>query len=264
MENLVSVVMPAYNCQDYIARSIQSVIDQTYPHWELWIVDDISTDNTPEVVKSFLTDPRIHYEVLEEKGGAAAARSRALSLLKGDYVAFLDSDDLWLPEKLEKQLAFMNEMTASGTPCYFSCTTYSQVDENDDPLGLAVVPHDKVNYWKTLFLSCPIGNSTVMYDRRHFGDRTVPPIKKRNDFALWLNLLRGGDSCYGFTESLVNYRVRGDSLSANKLSLARYHWQLYRHIEKLPWITSVAAVCSWAFVKGTGFGIKRMKVPKNK
>lgn len=262
MEKVVSIVMPAYNCADYIADSIRSVQEQTYPHWELWIIDDISTDNTADVVAPFLSDPRIHYEVLEQKGGAAAARSRAMALATGDYVAFLDSDDLWLPEKLEKQLAFMNRLNEAGTPCYFSCTAYSQIDENGNKLGLSVIPHKRVNYRQTLFLSSPIGNSTALYDRTHFGDVTVPPIQKRNDFALWLRLLRGGDYCYGMEDSLMLYRVRGNSLSANKLALIQYHWQLYRHIEKLPLITCVAAVCSWAFVKGTGIGIKRRRDPK--
>ncbi len=259
MEKVVSVVMPAYNCAEYIGQSIESVQNQTYPHWELWIIDDISTDNTAQVVATYLSDPRIHYEQLPEKGGAAAARSLALMRATGDYVAFLDSDDIWLPEKLEKQLAFMNEKTAAGTPCYFSCTAYSQIGEQGERLGLSVIPHTRVGYWKTLFLSSPIGNSTVLYDRTHFGDVTVPPIKKRNDFALWLRLLRNGDYCYGIEESLAGYRVRGNSLSANKFSLMKYHWQLYREIEKLPLLTSVAAFCSWAFVKGTGIGIKRRK-----
>lgn len=260
MKNLVSIIMPTYNSAPFIAESVQTVLDQTYPHWELLIVDDASTDNTAEIVRPFLEDTRIRYECLVQNSGAAVARSRALELASGDYVAFLDSDDLWHPEKLERQLSFMRQMTASGTPCYFTATAYTQIDDNGNSLHRANYPPKRVGYWKMLLLSDPIGNSTVMYDRRRFGDLTVPPIKKRNDFALWLKALRGGDYCYGLDEHLMQYRVRSNSLSANKLKLAKYHWQLYRHIENLPIITSAFAVFCWAFVKTTGFGLKRKTI----
>ncbi len=260
MEKLVSIIMPTYNCARFIAESVQTVLDQTYPHWELLIVDDASTDNTAEALQPFLKDQRIRYECLEKNSGAAFARSRALELATGDYIAFLDSDDLWHPEKLEKQLAFMQEKTDAGTPCYFTATAYTQIDDNGTSLHKAICPPKRVGYWKMLFLSDPVGNSTVMYDRTHFGDLTVPPIKKRNDFALWLKALRNGDYCYGFGERLMKYRVRSNSLSANKLKLAKYHWHLYRHIEKLPVITSTFAVFCWAFVKVTGIGVKRTTI----
>lgn len=260
MEKLVSIVMPTYNCAQFIAESVQTVLEQTYPHWELIIVDDCSTDNTDEILRPFLEDQRIRYECLPQNCGAAVARSRALELATGDYVAFLDSDDLWHPEKLEKQLAFMEEMTDAGTPCYFTATAYTQIDDNGVSLHKALCPPKRVGYWKMLFLSDPVGNSTVMYDRTHFGALTVPPIKKRNDFALWLKLLRNGDYCYGFNERLMKYRVRSNSLSSNKLKLAKYHWHLYRHVEKLPLITSAFAVFCWAFVKGTGIGINRTTI----
>lgn len=260
MQALVSIVMPTYNCGSLIAESIESVLAQTYPHWELLIVDDASRDNTEEVVQPFLADPRVRYERLAQNSGADVARSRAMALATGDYVAFLDSDDLWLPEKLEQHLTFMQNLSEQGTPCYFSCTAYTHIDDDGNSLHRQATPPKKTGYWKMLRLSCPIGNSTVMYDRRHYGgDLSVPPIKKRNDFALWLSMLRGGEICYGMTSPLSRYRVRTSSLSSNKLSLVKYHWQLYRKIEKLPAVISAFFILCWAFVKGTGIGLNRKK-----
>ena len=126
-----------------------------------------------------------------------------------------------------------------------------------------IVPHSSVGYWKAYFLSNPIGNSTVIYDHNHFGDRQVPLIRKRNDFALWLQMLRSGDICCGMEDVLMAYRVRGQSVSANKLSLVKYHWELYRKVEKRNPIISALGVLSWAFVKGTGFGLRVRKSKVN-
>lgn len=119
-----------------------------------------------------------------------------------------------------------------------------------------ILPHASVGYRKTYFLSNPIGNSTVIYDRRHFGDRQVPLIRKRNDFALWLQLLRNGELCYGMEDVLTAYRVRSQSVSASKLRLAKYHWELYRQVEKKSLIISVLGMLGWAVVKGTGLGLR--------
>lgn len=250
----VSVVMPTYNCGEFIAESICSVQAQTYENWELWITDDHSTDHTASVVEPFLKDPRIHYIYLQENGGPAKARNEALRLAKGDYIAFLDSDDIWSPDKLERQLKFMQEKE-----CFFSCTGYRKMDEDGRSLDTAILPHAKAGYWKTFFLSNPIGNSTVIYDRCHFGERQVPLIRKRNDFALWLQILRDGDACYGLEDVLMDYRVRKQSVSSNKLGLAKYHWELYRQVEKRGLIVSALGVLMWAFVKGTGFGLRVCK-----
>ncbi len=260
MNNLVSIIMPTYNCGDYIAESIRSVLEQTYPHWELIIIDDCSTDNTKEVVAPFTEDKRVRYVCLEQNSGTAAARSKGLSLVQGDFVAFLDSDDLWVPQKLEKQLGFMEEKNQKGIPCYFTATAYRHVDDRGENLPMVCTPPKKTGYWKMLFLSDPIGNSTALYDRRHYGDQAIPDIRKRNDFALWLQMLRDGSACYGISEQLVRYRIRSDSLSFKKLPLYKYHWHLYRNIEKLPMITSLFALFCWAFVKGTHIGLNRKKV----
>lgn len=247
----VSVIMPTYNCGKYIAESIRSIQAQTYENWELWIVDDHSTDDTAKEVEKFLGDQRIHYIYLQKNGGPAAARNEALRRAKGDFIAFLDSDDIWYPDKLERQLAFMNEMK-----CFFSCTGYRKMNEDGQSMNTVILPHASAGYWKTYFLSNPIGNSTVLYDRRYFGDRQVPLIRKRNDFALWLQLLRSGERCYGIDDVLMDYRVRSQSISSNKMGLAKYHWELYRHVEKRNWLVSALGLFMWAVVKGTGLGLR--------
>lgn len=257
-DKIVSVIMPTYNCGEFIAESIRSVQAQSYENWELWITDDHSTDNTAAVVEPFLEDSRIHYIYMQENGGPAKARNEALRLAQGDYIAFLDSDDIWCPDKLERQLAFMQEKK-----CFFSCTGYRKMDEAGHALGTVILPHSVAGYWKTFFLSNPIGNSTVIYDRLHFGDRQVPLIRKRNDFALWLQILRDGDACYGLEDVLMDYRVRKQSVSSNKLGLAKYHWELYRHVEKRGVLISALGVLMWAFVKGTGFGLRVRKDRRN-
>ena len=146
------------------------------------------------------------------------------------------------------------------TGAVFSCTGYSQMDEQGHLLDTALIPPQKTDYAKMLRLSCPVGNLTVMYDRRALGDQQVPAIKKRNDFALWLQLLHKAPACCGMPDVLATYRVRTKSVSSNKLKLLPYHWHLYHHIEKLNALKSAWYILCWAFIKGTGMGIKRTKV----
>ncbi len=253
---LVSVIMPTYNCARFIAQSVESVLAQSHTNWELIIVDDCSTDTTKNILAPYLAKyPNIHYTCLEKNEGPAVARSTALKQAKGDYVAFLDSDDLWHPEKLTKQIAFMQEKNA-----VFSATAYSQMDEEGKSLKTVLIPPKKTDYTGMLRLSCPIGNSTVIYDRRMLGDQSVPAIKKRNDFALWLQLLHTTPACYGMEDALTTYRVRTQSVSSNKFKLLPYHWHLYRHIEKLSVLKSAWYVLCWGWTKGTKLGIKRVRV----
>lgn len=253
---LVSVIMPTYNCGKYIAQSIESVLAQTVTDWELLIVDDCSTDNTAEIVAAYAqTHPNIRYSCLAQNGGPAAARTEALRNACGKYVAFLDSDDLWLPEKLAKQIAFMRETGAD-----FSATAYRQMDADGQPLPTVCYPPKKTTYGGCIRRSNPIGNLTVMYDQEKLGRFEVPPIKKRNDFALWLQILKKTKYCYGMQENLATYRLgRQGSVSHNKLAQAKFHWQLYRHIEGHGLLRSAFEMVCWAFVKGTGIGLKRVK-----
>lgn len=253
---LVSVIMPTYNCAEYIGEAVESVLKQTMIDWELVIVDDKSTDHTMAVLQPYLEQyPNIHYHRLEENGGPAFARTEALRRAKGRYIAFLDSDDVWHPKKLERQIRFMEEHH-----CPFSCTAYEQMDEQGKKLHFLCFPPKKTDYRKMLRLSNPIGNSTVMYDRAKLGEYEVPPIRKRNDFALWLKILKDTPFCLGMQEVLAAYRIRNNSVSCKKWAQGKYHWQLYYAIEKLGFVQSVWYLLCWAFVKGTGIGLNRRKI----
>lgn len=254
---LVSVVMPTHNCEEYILQSVDSVIGQTLSDWEIQIVDDCSTDNTSGVLKPYLEKyPNIHYHRLPRNGGPAAARTEAIRRAVGKYIAFLDSDDLWTPDKLEKQIAFMERSGAR-----FSCTAYRQMDAGGRDLHTALFPPAKTDYRSCIRLSNPIGNLTAVYDQEALGKFEVPPIRKRNDFALWLQILKKTDYCYGIQEVLGVYRLgRAGSVSQNKLAQARYHWQLYHEIEGHGVVRSMYEVGCWAFVKGTGIGLDRRTV----
>ena len=220
---LVSIITPTYNCAEFIGETIDSVQSQTYISWEMIIVDDCSTDNTKEIVEKYSkNDKRIKYYCMISQSGAAKARTRAMQLAQGEYIAFLDSDDLWISDKLEKQLTFMKQHDVA-----FTCTAYEQIDEEGKLLNRIVKTVPKVNYNRVL-LDCPIGNSTVMYSVKKMGKFEVPNIRKRNDDALWLQMLKKEEYIYGMRNVLMRYRIRQNSISSNKLKLIKYHWILYR------------------------------------
>ena len=240
---LISIIMPTYNCGKFIGGTIESIINQTYPNWELIVVDDCSKDDTEKVMRKYLKDKRINYIKLEKNSGAAVARTESMKRAKGNYMAFLDSDDLWYPEKLEKQLKFMQDNDYS-----FSCTAYEQIDEKNNKLNKTVYPKMKANYNRIL-LDCPVGNSTVMYNVDKLGKFEVPNIRKRNDDALWLQIIKKVQYIYGMNDVLMQYRIRANSISSNKLSLIKYHWQLYREIEHLSIARSAFHICYWGIIK---------------
>ena len=243
-EKLVSIITPTYNCAKFIARTIDSVQAQTYQNWEMIIVDDRSQDDTEKIVKEYMEkDARIHYHLLDENSGAAVARTTAMKLAKGAYMAFLDSDDIWVPDKLERQIGWMNENGYA-----FSCTAYEQIDEDDNLLNRTIKTVKKTNY-NRLLLDCPVGNSTVVYDVEKMGKFEVPNIRKRNDDALWLQMLKKETYIWGMPDVLMRYRIRKNSISSNKFQLIKYHWYLYREIEHLNIFRSSFHVCYWCFLK---------------
>ena len=243
-DKLVSVIMPTYNCANFIGETIESVLNQTYKNWELIIVDDCSKDNTEEVVNNYIIkDNKIKYHRFKENQGAAMARTKAMELAQGNYMAFLDSDDLWVKNKLEKQLKYMEDNNYN-----FTCTAYEQIDEQGNLLNKIIKTKKKVNY-NRLLLDCPVGNSTVMYNVDNLGKFKVPNIRKRNDDALWLQILKKEKYIFGMNDVLMKYRIRNNSISSNKWSLIKYHWQLYREIEHLSVIRSLFHVCWWGVIK---------------
>lgn len=244
IENLVSIITPAYNCANYIGTTIESVLSQAYSYWEMIIVDDCSSDITEEVVLRYASkDSRIKYKKLEVNSGAAVARNVAMSMATGQYIAFLDSDDVWLPDKLSTQIQFMQENNYK-----FTCTDYEQIDETGRRLDKTIHCREKADYNRVL-LDCPIGNSTVMYDVTQMGKFEVPNIRKRNDDALWLKMLKSEKFIYGLNQVLVQYRMRHDSISANKFQLIKYHWVLYRKIEHLNIMRSIFYILHWGVIK---------------
>lgn len=243
-KGMVSVITPTYNCSQFIGEAIESVQAQTYKNWEMIIVDDCSTDDTKEIVKGYAeNDNRIIYCCLDANSGAAVARTRAMQAANGEYIAFLDADDVWLADKLKKQLVFMKKHNVA-----FTCTAYEHINENGKALGRVIKTIPKVNYSRLLF-DCPVGNSTVMYNVDRMGKFAVPDIRKRNDDALWLQMLKKEKYIYGMKCVLTRYRIRKNSISSNKLSLIKYHWILYREIEHLGVICSLFHIGCWCVIK---------------
>ena len=226
----VSIITPMYNDEKYIAQTIDSVLSQTYGNWELLIIDDHSNDQSVSIVKNY-EDPRIHLFLNEQNLGAAQARNVGLQHATGDYVAFLDGDDLWMPKKLERQLAFMEEKA-----CHFSCTAYHRL-RTDGSEQLVTAP-EVIN--RKMMIRCDyIGCLTAMYDRSYIGLIQVDPrIKKRNDYAIWLDVSKKAD-CYFLPEVLGIYRVRPGSISrVSGFTLLKYHKTLFSLQMGYSWIHS--------------------------
>lgn len=221
---LVSIIMPSYNTGGYIAQSIQSVLAQTYPNWELIIVDDCSTDNSDEVVAKYLSDSRIIYLKNEINSGAAVSRNRALKEAKGKWIAFLDSDDLWHPEKLEKQVRFMED-----TGHKFTYTDY-RIQLNGCWLPYIYTGPSVVNK-RRMKDYCYFSTITVMYDREYVGLIQIAPVKKNNDYAMWLKIIEK-TNCYRFPECLSSYiKHEGSISSGSKLKLIKHHYIMWRDAE---------------------------------
>ena len=220
----VSVITPTYNSEKFIKETLESIINQTHKNLEVLVVDDCSKDNTIEIVKSF-NDSRIKLFQNEKNSGAAYSRNKALSEATGDYIAFLDGDDLWYKDKLEKQLTFM--LDNNYVFCY---TKYELIDENSNRLGIIYTGPKKVTHRKFLRIDY-VGTSTVMYKREIYPDLCIPnDIYKRNDDALWL-LLSKKSSCFLFPVLLSRYRKSNNSISSgNKTKLFKYHVLLYKKL----------------------------------
>ena len=240
MENqpLVSVIMPCYNMEPYISETIASVQRQTYPHWELLIVDDASTDLTAELVKKLQNeDDRIQFFVKPEHSGIADTRNQCLSMAKGRFLAFLDADDVWHPNKLERQLAFMMEHHIG-----FSYSSYDCIDDTGKPLEKTVKATGNLNHDNTI-----IGCSTVMIDKSIIGEVVVPDFRTSEDTATWLNILKKGFLAYAIDEPLTSYRIRQHSASSNKLKASSDLWKVYRQQEKLSLFKALGCFVSYAF-----------------
>jgi teichuronic acid biosynthesis glycosyltransferase TuaG len=224
----VTVIMPAYDSAADIGAAIASVQAQTETAWELMVIDDGSRDETPQIAADAQRqDGRVRLIRLARNGGPAVARNAGIAAARGRYIAFLDSDDLWLPDKLARQLRFMEQRNAG-----LSYTGFYIHGADGRMVGAVHVP-PRLSY-RDLLRSNRIGCLTAIYDRQMFGTVEMPDIRQRQDLGLWLRLLRQTPYAYGLDEPLAIRRLRPGSLSAAKLRSARYTWQLYRRVERLP------------------------------
>lgn len=253
-KDLVSVITPTYNSEKYIGETIKSVIRQTYSNWELVITDDASSDGTLTLVSGYVeVEPRIRFYKFDKNKGPAEARNNSILNSKGRYLAFIDSDDLWEPDKLEKQIQFMKYHGIK-----LSYTSYRRINEVGKIIDSKISVPSKLNY-HDLLKTCDIYCSTVMYDSRSLGKIKMPDIRKRQDFALWLKILRTSEEARGINEVLMSYRVIKKSVSRNKFKAAKYQFKVYYNVEKLSLLKSIYYMIYYmifGFFK-TFFGITR-------
>ena len=244
MSELVSIIVPVYNVEKFIRETMDSVLAQTYPHWELLLVEDGSGDSSAEVIEAYIKEKqetRIRLLRQPSNQGAAKARNRGVQEARGRYLAYLDADDLWVPEKLERQLLFMAEKGAA-----FSFTGYEFADENGVGMGKSVRVPETLHYRQALS-NTTIFTTTVMFDTDRISRELLEmPVVKSEDTALWWKVLRMGYTAYGLDENLVKYRRPGRTLSSNKLVAIRRIWNLYRKVEGLSLVRSMWHFCFWA------------------
>ncbi|MFK8078591.1 MAG: glycosyltransferase family 2 protein [Granulosicoccus sp.] len=241
----VSVIMSTYNSDQYLNDAVNSVRDQSFENWELLITDDASNDDTLNQLVSFsVKDSRIKYFSFEKNSGAALARNNSINMAKGKYIAFLDSDDRWRSNKLQVQCDFMDKFNSTIT---FS--PYEIIDENGNLTGkhVDVGAPVKINYKQLLRKSATFGCLTVMFRRSEFNDYLMPDIRRGQDYALWLKLLRSVESAHKVPKVLAEYRIVKGSISRNKFRKARAQWYVYRRLEKVPLIQSCLAFFLYAW-----------------
>jgi len=240
MNPLISIITPSYNAEDFIQETIESVLSQSYTHWEMIIVDDCSSDNTMLIIEKYIKkDSRIKHIRNEENLGVAQSRNNAIKKAKGQYIAFLDADDIWLPKKLEKQLSFMQEKNV-----LMSYTAYDTIDEQGTYIGSFSVKN-KISY-DDLLKTSSIGTLTMMYNAKILG-KIYFEILGHEDYVLKLHILKKIDYAEGISKVLAKYRIHTKSLSHNKIKVALWQWHIYRKVEKLSLLKSFYYFIHYAY-----------------
>ena len=244
-EPLVSVIMPLYNCEQYVLDAINSVTEQTYINWELIVVDDQSSDNSYSIVKRIIsTDKRLKLYRLKHNMGSSHARNHAIEIAKGKYIAFLDSDDVWLPDKLEKQITFMEQENV-----LLSYSSYYVIDAKGETIGIFHA-NTRVTYNEMLKTST-IGTLTTVYNAEKLGKFYFQDIG-HEDYVMKLKIIQHAGYAKGLKEPLAKYRIAHNSLSRNKLKAAYWQWKIYREVEHLSFLKSV-----YYFIHYVYFGLKK-------
>ena len=229
----VSIIVPMYNAEKFIGKTIESVLAQTYQNWEMLIMNDVSTDNSLAIVSVYAKkDERIKIVNTEKNVGVVKGRNFLIDLASGKYIAFLDADDYWHNEKLEKQIKFMKEKNAS-----ISCTEYTRVKENEEKINDVIIKENI--FYNDMLKNNYLGCLTVMYDAEKIGKRYFKELEKNEDYVLWLEIVKDVDIIYGLKENLAYYRVLDNSRSSNKVKTAKVRWEIYRKIEKLSLLKSL-------------------------
>ena len=238
IQELISIITPTYNSEKFIRDTIKSVLDQTYPFWEMIIVDDGSADSTPEIIKEIACkESRIKWKILDNNSGIASARNEAIKMAEGRFLAFLDHDDLWLTQKLEEQVEFMLD-----NDYHFTYTSFERINENGLYINTINVP-SSITY-SAFLKNTIIGCLTVMIDRKYFPVIHLEDILS-NDLLLWINLLKTEDA-HGLQKCLAQYRIVRHSASENKLKTAKSLWIIYRKYENLKPTYSLYCLFHWA------------------
>ncbi len=245
LDEKISIITPVYNCEKYIENTIENVLKQTYINWELILVDDCSTDNSLKIVEKYAkVDRRIKVFRLKENGGAAKARNKALEESTGRFISYLDSDDLWYKNKLEKQVIYMLEKSIG-----FSCTSYEVVDDSGSKLNKNIIMKKELDYigFLTNNLLQTVG---IMVDLNYVDKQflIMPDLRRRQDAATWLQVLKNGNNCFGMKDVLAMYRRTENSLSSNKIKAVKGVWYLYRKVEKLSLQFSIYCFIRYAFL----------------
>ena len=251
---LISIIMPNYNGEKFIKNSLDTILNQTYKNWELLIVDDCSKDKSIEIIKKNYDDKRIKLIELHENKGSAYARNEALRQARGRYIAFLDSDDLWLDNFLEEQIKFLKANKASLVYC-----SYYIIDENNKKILNPYVVKDKVSY-KDILKFLPIGMLTSLYDTKQIGkyyfEESLGSI--RDDYVYWLKILKKIDFAYANPEILAKYRIHKNSVTKKKYKMILPQFKVYYKIEKLGIIKSLYYLLHWSL-----HGLRKYYIKKN-
>lgn len=241
-EPLVSIITPVYNAERFLSDTIKSVQNQIYKNWEILLIDDCSKDNSAQIIKEFQKyDNRIKYIKLKKNSGASVSRNEGIRNAKGRFIAFVDSDDIWKPEKLEIQIKYMLKENLG-----FTFTSYRYMKENGELTNKIAKAPSKINY-NGLLKNTIIGCSTVVIDREIVDYFEMPLVRRGQDTATWLQILRKEKYAYGIEQDLVNYRLVGESLSSNKIKALKRTWNTYRNVEKLGLLKSSYVFCFYVF-----------------